>query len=107
MIANIFDNVPVNIKDEQIQALTNSDKVRIERIVSNGQTSPKNFWYDQDENEFVMLLEGSAILEVKTGEYVEEVKLGIGDYLLISANQKHRVTYTDTESPTVWLAVFY
>lgn len=107
MIANIFDNVPVNVKDEQIQAMTNSDKVRIERIVSNGQVSPKNFWYDQDENEFVMLLEGSAILEVKTGEYVEEVKLGIGDYLLISAHQKHRVTYTDTDSPTVWLAVFY
>ncbi len=107
MLANIFDNIPTNLKDEQILGLIKSDKIRIERIVSNGQISPKNFWYDQNENEFVMLIEGSATLEIKTGEYIEEVKLGIGDHINIPAHKKHRVAYTDTESPTVWLAVFY
>ncbi len=100
---NIFDDIKVgNDKEEFIDILKN-ENIRIERIVSNGQKSQEDFWYDQDENEFVILLEGEAILEFED----KEVKLSKGDYCDIKAHIKHRVKYTSLEKPTIWLAVFY
>ena len=56
MIENIFKNIKIDKDNEQFFDLIKSEKVRIEKIVSNGQVSPKDFWYDQDENEFVIIL---------------------------------------------------
>ena len=33
---------------------------KIERIVSRGHASPEDFWYDQEENEWVMVVKGTA-----------------------------------------------
>ena len=100
---NIFDDIKVgNDKEEFIDILKN-ENIRIERIVSTGQKSEDDFWYDQDENEFILILEGNAVLEFEE----KEVKLQKGDYLDIKANVKHRVKYTDVNNPTIWLAVFY
>ena len=105
--SSILDDIDINSKEENFSDLVKNKNVRIERIVSTGQTSPKDFWYDQEENEFVLLLDGEAILEFKEDDKVKEVKLYKNDYINIKAHAKHRVKYTDTKKPTIWLAVFY
>lgn len=100
---NIFDNIIVENEKEEFIDILKSENVRIERIVSNGQKSEEGFWYDQDENEFVLLLEGNAILEFED----KEVTLQKGDYCEIKAHTKHRVKYTHETKTTIWLAVFY
>jgi cupin 2 domain-containing protein len=79
--------------------------VRIERIVSQGQASPPGFWYDQPQNEWVIVLAGGAGLrfEDEAGERV----LGAGDYVFIAAHRRHRVEWSAATAPTVWLAVHF
>ena len=100
---NIFDNIIINKQSEEFNEILKQDNARIERIVSNGQSSAENFWYDQEESEFVMVLEGHSIIEFED----EEVELKKGDYINIEAHRKHRVKHTDLNQPTIWLAVFY
>ena len=100
---NIFENIIIDKNQEQFFELLKNDNIRIEKIVSNGQSSPINFWYKQEENEFVLLLKGSAILEYED----KEVNLQEGDFINITAFTKHRVKYTNEDEPTIWLAVFY
>ncbi len=107
MKENIFENIKINKDKEQFNDIINTKDVRIERIVSNGQISEQDFWYDQNENEFVVVLKGRAILQIKQNNEIKEYVLNEGDYLNIQANIKHRVKYTSLDEPTVWLAVFY
>lgn len=104
---HILDDIIIDKSKEEFTDLLKNKNVRIERIVSNGQTSPKEFWYDQEESEFVLVLEGFAILELQIDGEIKEVELNKNDYIDIKAHTKHRVKYTDTSKPTVWLAVFY
>ena len=103
-MSNLFANLPTALPEELTTVLAQSSQVRIERIVSTGQTSPAGFWYDQDEQEWVVVLQGSATLQFDDGE---TAKLNPGDYMLIPAHRKHRVEQTSKLEPTVWLAVFY
>lgn len=98
---NIFDHTKTIDTKEIVESIVQGD-VKIERIVSSGQTSPEDQWYDQEHDEWVLLLEGNAII---TFEDAEEVSLIKGDYILIKAHEKHRVTYTSTHPPCVWLAI--
>ena len=84
--------------------LTDHD-LRIERIVSHGQASPPGYWYDQDEEEWVMLLEGEATLRFEQGEQL--LRLAPGMHVHIPAHVQHRVEWTAPDKRTVWLAVFY
>lgn len=102
-IENIFQNISIDKSKEEFIDILKSDNIRIERIVSNGQSSKKDFWYCQEENEFVLLLEGNAILEFES----EEISLSKGEYININAFTKHRIKYTSETVSTVWLAVFY
>jgi len=77
----------------------------VERIVSHGHCSPDGFWYDQDENEWVILLKGSAGLRFEDQDSV--LVLNPGDYLHINGHQRHRVEWTDPKQETIWLAVYY
>lgn len=77
---------------------------RIERIVSTGQASPEGFWYDQDEDEFVLLVSGAAGL--RFADEAATRALSPGDWLLIPAHARHRVEWTSADPPAVWLAVF-
>ena len=99
---NIFDAIPENIESEIFELLAKSETTRIERIISKGHKSPDSGWYDQDENEWVLVLRGEAILL-----FVDEtsVNLKAGDYINIPAHKKHKVEWTDPEIETVWLAV--
>ena len=79
-----------------------SGDCRIERIVSRGQASPAGFWYDQDQDEWVALLQGKACLKWDDGSQSELVE---GDWVLIPARRKHRVEWTSCDPPCIWLAV--
>ena len=41
--------------------------VRIERIISHGHASPADFWYDQAQHEWVIVLKGAARLQFEDG----------------------------------------
>ncbi|HEY9032735.1 MAG TPA: cupin domain-containing protein [Pseudomonadales bacterium] len=101
---NLFAALPDRPDAEVIEDILRSPHVRIERIVSHGQRSPASGWYDQDENEWVLLLAGRARLVFADGSRCE---LSAGDYLHIPAHRQHRVDWTDPDGVTVWLAVFY
>ena len=100
---NIFEKIIVDKTEEFFFEIFKNETIKIEKIVSNGQTSPENFWYEQEKSEFILLLEGFAILEFEN----REVELKKGDCLNIEAMEKHRVKYTSLDEPTIWFAVFY
>ena len=103
-VTNIFESLPCNLNKEVFEDLVCSSVVRIERIVSKGQSSPDEGWYDQEENEWVIVMEGSACLEFEDGS---KSNLSAGDFINIPAHIKHRVLWTDPQRITIWLAVFY
>ncbi len=103
-MGNIFSSLPEDMDQEVFENLVENKSIRIERILSLGHSSPDSGWYDQDENEWVIVLEGSGLITFVDGT---EVRLEKGDYLNIPRHQKHRVSWTDPDKVTVWLAVFY
>ncbi len=103
MPPNLFD-LPEPLPDnEEFTELLRSKNLRIERIVSSGQTTPDGQWYDQDEDEWVALIQGEAVLEYENGE---QQRLSAGDHILLPAHCRHRVAFTSTNPPCIWLAVF-
>ena len=100
---NIFEQIIVDKNEEKFFEIFKNETIKIEKIVSNGQKSPENFWYEQEKSEFVLVLEGFAILEFED----RVVELKKGDCLNIEAMEKHRVKYTSLDEPTIWFAVFY
>jgi cupin 2 domain-containing protein len=102
---NIFAGVPTDIPKEIFETIAASGSVKIERIVSRGQTTPEGSWYDQELNEWVIVLKGSA--EVLFDGEPQPVTLMPGDNLLIPAHRRHRVTRTDDKGPTIWVAVHF
>ena len=50
----------------------------------------------------MILLQGQATLLFFDNS---SIKLKSGDYLLIKAHQKHRVTFTSIDPPCIWLAI--
>jgi cupin 2 domain-containing protein len=102
---NLLCNIPAALPEELFETLLQARACRLERIVSNGQASPPDFWYQQPEHEWVLLLSGAAGLRFE-GEG-DTVVLRPGDYLNIPAGTRHRVEWTTTLQPTVWLALHY
>jgi cupin 2 domain-containing protein len=98
---NIFRGLGIPGPDEQIDLLTMRAGVRIQRIVSHGHRSATDFWYDQADDEWVLVVKGSGTIAFDDGE---TVTLGTGDHLLIPAHRRHRVE--NTEASTIWIAVF-
>lgn len=101
---NIFDAIPEKLESEIFESLVESRNVQIERIISKGQASPDNGWYDQDKNEWVLVVKGEAVLAFAEGP---TVTLKPGDYINIAAHRKHKVKWTAPEAETIWLAVHY
>ena len=104
LVENLFHHIPRELPAELFTDLLRTDQLRVERIVSAGHTSPEDTWYDQAEQEWVLVLAGAARLEFADGA---SVALGAGDYLNIPAHRKHRVAWTDPSRPTVWLAIHH
>jgi cupin 2 domain-containing protein len=103
-VGNLFDDLPPRSESENFTDLLSRPGVRIERIVSYGQATPLATPYDQDHDEWVLLLRGSAGLWVDGDG---ERDLRPGDYVLIPAHRLHRVTRTAENEPTVWLAAHF
>ena len=101
---NIFENMPINLDEEFIENLLVTNKFRVERIISRGHTTPENNWYDQDTDEFVLMIKGEAILSFEKNE---SQRLKPGDWLIIPAHKKHRVEWTSKTEDTYWLTIHY
>lgn len=99
-VKSVFADPPTNGERESFATLLENSAAKVERIVSHSHSSPAGFWYDQADEEWVIVLSGSATLEFAGGERVE---LNTGDFLTIPRHVKHRVARTSEE--TIWLAV--
>lgn len=102
---NLFDDLPDRLPGERVDVIVDAPGVRIERIVSTGQMTPPGEWYDQDADEWVVVLRGRARVRLE-GE-PDARDLYPGDHLLLRAHVRHRVEWTDDSGPTVWLAVHH
>lgn len=106
MGGNLFAALPGGAEaGELFEQLLARPGLRIERIVSTGQASPLDFWYDQEQAEWVVLLRGAA--ELRFADEPGPRRLSAGDWLHIEARRRHRVLWTDPAQPTVWLAIHY
>jgi len=103
-VINLFDDLPRQADEELFTELLWRKGVRIERIVSTGQSTPVDKPYNQEYDEWVLLVSGSAGLWIE-GEGERELRPG--DYVLIPSHRSHRVTWTANGQPTVWLAVHF
>ncbi len=88
--------------DEYCETIVTGGDVLIERIISSGHASPPNFWYDQEADEWVTVLQGSARLRLANGQ---TRMMTSGDWVLIPAHERHRVEWTSQKPPCIWLAV--
>jgi len=102
---NLFAGIPANVPEELFETLVAAQGVRIERIVSHGHASPEGFWYDQDTDEWVLLLRGAARLQFENND--APLEMVPGQCVLIPARTRHRVAWTDPAQPTIWLAVHF
>ncbi|MUK62980.1 cupin domain-containing protein [Aliivibrio fischeri] len=103
-MSNLFTDIPNELPSEIFEDILSTPNIRIERILSHGHSSPEQGWYDQDENEWVLVLSGFGVIEFDDGRVIT---LNEGDYLNIKAHEKHKVQATAPNETTVWLAVFY
>jgi cupin 2 domain-containing protein len=101
---NFFDSINLKTNKEQLSELIKGRSFTAEKIVSNGFTSPGNKWMSGVNDEWVILLKGSAKLEFECGDVLN---LKAGDFLLIPANTKHRVIYTSKKPFCYWLAIHF
>jgi cupin 2 domain-containing protein len=104
-VGNLLARLPARLSDEALEVLAEAGNVRIERIISLGHASPEGVWYDQPQAEFVVLIAGEAHVEFEGESQPRELKPG--DYLVIPAHCRHRVAWTTSDEPSVWLAVHY
>lgn len=102
---NLFSNISDSIAEEIFETLVRADHFKLERIISSGQATPPGEWYDQDDNEWVILFSGSAGLLFEGDK--EICVMNPGDYVHIPAHRRHRVEWTDANQKTVWLALHY
>ncbi|WP_411725707.1 cupin domain-containing protein, partial [Methyloglobulus sp.] len=101
---NIFKNIPDIIPEELSENLLARETFKIERIVSQGHCTPAGQWCDEASDEWVLLLEGKAVLGYEDGC---KINMGVGDYVFIPAHTRHRVEWTQPESNTIWLAIHF
>jgi cupin 2 domain-containing protein len=102
---NLMQAIPEELPQELVTVLHHAEGLRIERIVSLGHASSSGFWYDQDDHEWVLLLQGHATVQFEGQP--ESVELRPGSYLNIPAHARHRVAWTDPAKKTIWLAIHY
>lgn len=83
---------------ESFEELCAHKNITIQKIRSNDFHNGE--WYEQEEDEWVVLVKGSATLEYNDGLK----QMLAGDHLFIPRATKHRVAHTSKDA--LWLAVF-
>ena len=101
---NLFAGIPEELPAELFNVLASGSGVRVERIVSRGHSSPAEGWYDQEQNEWVMVARGKGVIAFPDKP---SITLEEGDYVTIAAHERHRVEWTSPDEETIWLAVHY
>jgi len=102
---SVLQHIPESNDAEIFEDLVVGDTFRLERIISCGQATPEQEWYDQEQDEWVLLLTGSAAIQFENQPH--SIQLEAGDYLLIPAHNRHRVLWTDKKEKSIWLALHY
>ena len=116
---NIFDLKDLSEKEEIVEILTGNENVKIEKIISTGQTTD---WQESEQNEFVILIQGEAEIEYFGNKNLEKneniienqrntnnkkLQLAKGDTILINRGEKHRVSYTSKNPCCIWICIFF
>lgn len=104
-VENLFGKIPVPLPEELFEPLVQTPTFTLERIVSRGHNTPAGQWYDQEREEWVMVVKGRARLFFE--QRAEVVEMKAGDYVHIPAHCRHRVEWTDPDQETIWLAMHY
>ncbi|UTM60252.1 cupin domain-containing protein [Photobacterium sp. CCB-ST2H9] len=104
-VQDLLADIPENLPEELFQNLLVSSHLRVERIVSRGHQTPAGDWYDQDENEWVLLIQGEA--ELVFDDSRPPVHLKAGQSVFLPAHCRHRVNWTAEGEHTIWLAIFF
>ncbi len=92
-----------DFEDSEIfEVLKESSNIKIERIVSKGNITPDNKWYNQDTDEWVILIQGNAKIEYSDSTIIELVA---GEHLFIPKHTLHRVIQTSSNPECIWIAV--
>ena len=104
-VHNIYGEIPSAENEEIFEPLLEREGFRLERIVSHGHATPSGQWYDQETDEWVLLVTGSAGLRFEG--HAEVRNIGPGDFLLIPAHSRHRVEWTAPGEPTIWIALHF
>ena len=104
-MANLFADIPDRLPEELFETLLKHPAFKLERILSKGHATAAGQWYDQGEDEWVLLLKGAAGLRLK--DRPDPFVLRPGDYIHLPAHCRHRVEWTDPDVETVWLALHY
>lgn len=99
LISDFFQNLPDASVEEKIEIIAQTENITIERIVSHGQSSE---WFDQDETEFCTVLAGSA--KIQFNDDPEPALMKPGSWVIIPAHCRHKVTWTEPDVNTVWIA---
>lgn len=102
-LGRLTEDIPPLLPAELVTELAIGGTTRVERIVSRGHASPPDFWYCQDDDEFVLVVSGEAVLAV---EGRPDVHLTAGDWVDLPRGLRHRVAWTPPDRDTIWLAVF-
>lgn len=103
-LKNIFESIPDNLDEEFFELLVQGENIKIERIISKGHRSPESGWYDQEQNEWLIVLKGEAIISFENGI---DINLKAGSHINIPSRKKHKVSWTDPKTETIWLAIHY
>lgn len=102
---NFYENIVPDALQEKFETIVEHGNAKIERIISSGQCTPEGEFYDQPQDEWVIVLQGEAVVSfIDSGE---GFRMAAGDYLLIQSHVRHRVEYTSPDQPTVWLAFHF
>ena len=102
---NLFSNIPESFPREILETLLENNRFKLELILSSGQSTPNGKWFDQEKDEWIVLLKGKAGLRFENES--EVIELTPGDHLMIPAHKKHRLEWTDRTQKTVWLALHF
>lgn len=96
---------------ERFDTLCQQAGMTLQRVVSPaGYRGSEAEWYDQDQEEFVLVLQGRGALQLDgqlADDQPREIVLNPGDFLHLPAHQRHRVAWTDPLHPTVWLTLHF
>lgn len=104
-VRSLFKAIPADLPEERFDDWLSTPGFRLERILSRGHVTPEGQWYDQIQDEWVALLQGAASLMIE-GQ-AEPIELRPGDSVLLPAHCRHRVSWTDPDQVTIWLALHF